>query len=99
MIAKTSELVIINHSDRLHERITDRRPDKLETASRKIAAQQIRLRRESRYARAAFTFDRLSTDESPHISVETAKLFLNFQKGSGVLNCGVDLQTIGNDAD
>src|SRR6266478_977398 len=52
----------------------------------------------NQHRRSAFTLDRLSIDESPNVGVEAAELLLNRHEGLSVLNRGVDLQTIANDA-
>jgi hypothetical protein len=40
-ITKTIRVVVVDHSDGLHERITNRRTDKLEAAGLQIAAERV----------------------------------------------------------
>lgn len=44
-IAEAADEIVINHSNGLHEGVTDRRADKLETATLQVIAQHVRLRR------------------------------------------------------
>jgi hypothetical protein len=45
VIAEAADQMVINHSNGLHEGVTNRRADKLETATLQILAQHVGLRR------------------------------------------------------
>src|SRR5689334_19294838 len=74
--------VIVDEPHRLHERVTDRRPDEFESAVQQVAAEGVRLRcsRRDLPARLPAIHPRLAADKSPDVVVETPKLPLNSQK-------------------
>src|SRR5262245_6190057 len=73
--------VVIDHADRLHERVDDRRPDELEAALLQFfgdLARQLRLRRD-RPARFQMIEDRLAADEVPEELGEAQAFLLHRQ--------------------
>ena len=90
--------MVVNHPDRLHERITDRRPDKLESAFEQVFAERVGDLRARGNRLAGLSFQWLAVYKPPHVFIEAAKLLLHFEKRSGVSHGGIDLESIANDA-
>jgi len=83
--------VIVDHADRLHESITDRRPDELEAAPLEILAERLRRGAAGRdlIQPAPAVDDGRATDELPDIGVEGTMLLPDFQEGAGVDDGGI----------
>ena len=91
--------MVVDHSDRLHQRIANCRSNKLETAACEIATHGIGFgsaHRHLRHSSPAILLG-LSADKTPEISVEAAKLFLDDAKRFRILNRGRDLQPVSHD--
>src|SRR2546429_5930250 len=97
-VAKTVWVVIINHADRLHKRIANRRANELTATLNKIPAERVRFRSASQYGGATLSFDCLSIYKTPNIGIETSKFSLDGQKSPGVLDRGVYLQAISDNS-
>src|ERR1044072_6808703 len=97
-VAKTGRIVVVNHADRLHERITDSRPDKLESAFEQVFAECVGELRAGCNRLSGFALQRLPVYKAPDVFIEAAKLLLHFQKRSGIGHCGIDLESIADDA-
>jgi hypothetical protein len=91
--------VIVDHAHRLHERVANRRTDEAKTALLQLLAH--------RHAHGLGMFQGyrscgmrkwLSFDETPDEFVETSELFLSFEERLCVLDGGVDLQAIADNA-
>src|SRR6266851_9719990 len=82
LIPKTTHLVIIYHANRLHESVTNRRPNKLESAFEQVFTHLLRL--SSLGGQSLFGLprinDRLAIHKLPSVFVKTAKLFLHRQE-------------------
>src|SRR5919109_4562588 len=76
---EAADQMVVHHSDRLHERIADRRADEAEAPRLQIAAQQPRSLGLRRYLTrlAPSILHRPAVDEAPEIRVEGAMLPLN----------------------
>lgn len=82
---ETPGLVRIDQPDRLHERITNRRPDKLEPPFAQIPAQSVRRRRPRLDRADPYRLPpRLPSDKPPKVRVKTAKFPLRRQERLGV---------------
>src|SRR4030095_8853849 len=99
-VPKAVDHVIGDEADRLHERITDGRPDELEPALSQVAAEGIRVWRTRRYLpRAApLVHTGASPDELPDVVVEAPEFFLDGKKRSRVADGALDLQSVSHDA-
>src|SRR4051812_26068933 len=97
-VTEAVQIVIVDHADGLHERVTDRRADELETALREILTQRIGDRRARGDRLSALSPQRLAVDKAPHVVVETSELALHFAESLRVGDRGIDLQSIANDA-
>ena len=90
--------MVVDHPDRLHEGIDDRRSDKFEAALLEIfgdGAGKRRLRRDLALA-AKRVLNRLAVDEAPQIGSKTL-LRLDLEIGNGVADAGIDLGAIAHD--
>ena len=92
--------MIIHHTGGLHERVTDRRSYKLETAFLEVLAHRIGF-----YGlgwdllqRLPSVHPGLATHELPDVSIEAAGLFLYREKCFGILYCRFNLQPVAHDA-
>ena len=92
-LSKTADEMIVDHSNRLHKRITDRWANEFKTAAAQIPAQSFRFRSLGRNGSRGSppVLDCSAINKIPHISVETAKFPLRLKEGFGVLNGGLDL--------
>jgi hypothetical protein len=99
-LTKAIDNVIVDHPGGLHVCVADRRADKLESALLQVFAQRIRLDtgRWVVFESPQFVHYWLSVHEAPDISVEAAKLRLNFQETLGVGDSGDDFLFVTNDA-
>src|SRR5204863_9440639 len=92
--------VVINHPDGLHEGITDRRADELETALEQVAAERIGfggLRRQNLEGSSAI-HNRRAADKAPEIRVEAPALIAHRQERLRVASGAFDFQTVSYDA-
>src|SRR5438046_1937229 len=78
-VAETIRRVIVDHSYRLHERITDRRADEAEAALLEVFAHRIADCGLCGQVLQRFTLpiDRLAVDKSPDVAVEAAEFLLD----------------------
>src|SRR5687768_16981970 len=92
--------MIVHHAHGLHVRIADRRAHKLESASQQILAHRIGLRGFWRHLLhcAPFVLDRLTSDESPNVSIERSEFLPHLEAALRILNCRGDLQSVPHDA-
>ena len=90
--------MIVDHADRLHEGIANRRAHEFEAPPCQVAAQRHRFGSRNGNRRITFFPQRVSVNKSPDVRVETAELLLYVQKSFGILNRGRDLQAIANDS-
>src|SRR5882762_2524519 len=84
--AITRHLMVVHHSDRLHEGVHDRGADKTEAPLSEIGAESVRFRGargDFMQARSA-VLDRLPMYESPDVAVEAPELFPYVEKRPGV---------------
>ena len=90
--------MIIHHPDSLHERIANRRSNKLEPARLKVLAHRIRLGRMRRnpLPQVPRVHPRLAPDELPDIAIERSKFLLHSEKCARIGNGRLDLQSVAN---
>ena len=97
-ITKASRLVIVDHTDCLHEGITDGRADKFETTLQQIFAERVGDFGASSEWCVGLAFQRLAVYEPPNVLVKAAKFALHCEKSDSVSDGGVDLESVANDA-
>jgi len=88
--------MIVDHSDRLHQRIANCRSNKLKAATYEIAAHRVgfrSVRRHLTHSSPAILLG-LSADETPKITIEASKFFSDSEKCFRILNRGGDLQSV-----
>lgn len=92
--------MIVHHADGLHVGVHDRTADELEAALFEVLAQCIRLLRCGGQVFHACNaiLNRPPADEAPNVLVKSAELFLNFEKATGIVDGGCDLEPIADDA-
>ena len=92
--------MVIDHSHRLHEGVTDCRADEFESAPKQIFAHGVGFRRSGRDLLQGLTgiADGLSTHEAPEVGVEAAEFLLHRQECFGVTNGRRDLEPIAHNA-
>jgi hypothetical protein len=92
--------VVVHHSGRLHERVTDGGADELEAASNQIAAKGLRNRGYRRYLppRRPAVLDRVALDEPPEVCIEAPVLALDGQDRARVADGRLDLAPVPDDA-
>src|SRR5579864_110921 len=92
--------VIVDHPGRLHESVNDGRPDEAEAALFEVLADRIRERRAAGHLLHAATaaLQRLPVDETPQVGIERAEFAPDAEKGAGVVDGGLDLQPVADDA-
>lgn len=92
--------VIVDHSDGLHVGVNYRGPHELEASFLEIFTEGIRYFGGRRNFRWGFdlVIDRTAADETPKVRVKIAKLLLDIQKQSRIVNNRFDFQAIANDA-
>ena len=98
-IAEAVDRVIVHHADRLHERVADRRPYKLESPAQEVSTQGLGLRcpRGDLPERSPAIHARCPADKTPHIRIETPELALDGKKGVRVAYRTADLERVAND--
>lgn len=92
--------MIVYQAHRLHERITDSRSNKLESSTKQIAADGVRLRSTCGNL-LKFTppvYARRPANKGPNVGVEASEFPLNCAEGLRVPHRADDLQTIANNA-
>src|SRR5687768_7331982 len=97
-IAEAVRGVVVDESHRLHEGVTDRRADELESPPEEIAAESVRFHGTGRNLpeRTPATHERRSANEVPDIGVEAAELLLNGKEGLRISNSAFDLEAVAN---
>src|SRR6476646_4350470 len=91
--------MIVHHSGSLHQRVTNGRPDKFESAPLEVAAHCIGFR----CARGHLSHPtpaillRLAADKTPKISVKAPKLLPNGEKGFRILDSRSNLEPVSHD--
>ena len=92
--------MIVHHSDRLHERIADRRSHEIEAALFQILAHGIGLERARRNstARLPEIHSRLAVNKLPDVTVEAAVFFLQEHQRLGIAYCRRNFQSVAHDA-
>ena len=85
--------MVVHHARRLHERITDRRSDKTESAFPEVLTHRVGFgsRRRNLLQRFPAVQTRASADELPDVAVEGAELGLDREKCRSVGNRRFDL--------
>src|SRR5882672_3049755 len=98
--AKARDLVVVHHSDPLHESINDRGADESEAALSEIAAECVRFcGAGGDLAQAPSSIlDRLAAHETPSVGVEAPKLLPHLEERAGVRHGRFDLETVPHDA-
>src|SRR5438094_10601114 len=94
--AKAVDDVVVDEPRRLHERVADRRPDEAEAALLQVLAHRLRLSGRSRDIGELLPpiHQRLAVDEAPQVVAQA----LEFEYAPGVVDRGLDLQAVPNDA-
>src|SRR5215217_2863155 len=97
-MAETRDEVIIDHPRGLHQGVTDRRSDKLESPLAQVVAHRHRLWRLRRHlpVRAPRILLWPAADETPDVGIKTAELGLQREKGRGVFDRRGDLEPVAN---
>ncbi len=92
-VSRTGHEVIVYHSGRLHQRVADCRGCKFESTPQQVAVHRIGFRSSRRYLghRSPAILDRLATNETPQINVESPRFFAHGEKRFRVLDRGRDL--------
>ncbi len=100
LIAEAIDCVVIDHSGRLHEGVTDRGANKVEASLLQIFAHGVGFRSASRefLSSPPPIHARLAADKLPDVAVKTSKFFLNRQEGFGILDRRIDLETIADNS-
>ena len=95
-MAGARDEVVVHHAACLHERIADRRTDKLESTFQQVLAQRIALdaSRGKLLERPTAVHDGFAADETPKVVVEAAELRLHREKCAGIGNRGQDLKPV-----
>jgi hypothetical protein len=91
--------MVVDHPDRLHERVANGRPHEPEPAPLEISGhptRQIGLRRELG-ERAPPADDRATVDERPEIRVEASEFLLRLENTCGVCDGRLDLEPVADD--
>src|SRR5258706_6448459 len=98
-IAKTSDEVIVHHSNRLHVRINDRRANEAESPELEVLAECVGFGRSRWNLSRSLPVVRLGSaaDETPAVGVEVPEPFLDLEKCARVAHCGFDLHQVAND--
>src|SRR5215831_20729175 len=91
--------MVVHHADRLHESITNRRPDEPKTVRPQIGRQGVRRAgaRRDPPRRSPAVLDRLAVHKMPNVSVQTPMTCLELQRGPGVLHGRLDLEPVADD--
>jgi len=99
-VAETIDNVVIDHAHGLHVGVDDGRPDEVETPTLEVLAEPRRLLGDSGdlRERRKVILPWLSSDESPLVGGEATQLVLELQEGLGILDGGLDLQPVADNA-
>src|SRR5581483_4634099 len=89
-VAEAADDVVVDHADRLHERIADRRADEAEAAALEVAAHRLRVVRfrGDLGERLPPVHARRAADERPQVRVEAPEL----DRGARVADRRLDLR-------
>ena len=92
--------MVIDHSNRLHESVTDGGTDKFEPGFFQRFGHYIGFGSAggNLFQRVPLVDDRFAIDELPEIVAETVMLLQNFMEGAGIADSCLDLQPVTNDA-
>ena len=92
--------LVIDHSDRLHESVTDGGTDKFEPGFFQRFGYYIGFGSAggNLFQRTPLVDDRFAIDELPEIVAETVMLLQNFMESAGIADSCLDLQPVTNDA-
>src|SRR2546430_17341226 len=93
--------MIIFHAGRLHQRVADSRADKFESALNEVAAHGVGFRcacRDLSHSPPTILL-RFVADKAPEVTVETAVLFANREKGVRILDRRRNLKSVAHDPD
>src|SRR5260370_21441184 len=95
-MAKAVRDVVVHQTSCLHERITDSRADKFETAALQRFAHRFGFgSRDRNLAGLSPSIDlRSAIDKLPEVSVERAEVFLDLYSGPAVRHLGGDLSAV-----
>src|SRR5205814_4693359 len=98
-VSRTCHQVIVDHADRLHQRVADRGADEFESASQQIAAHRVGFGRACGQLRhgAPAILDWLAADKTPEVRVKTPELFTHGKRHPRVLNGSSNLQSVSHD--
>jgi len=99
--ASTTPLhVIVDHADRLHERVADGRSDEGESASLQVLAHRVGLGGAGRNVLrpGGVVDDGAAADKLPDVGVEAAEFLLHGQKRACILHRRLDLEPVADDA-
>ena len=86
--------MVVDHPDGLHERVTHRGADKLESAFLEVFAHGVALGRRPGLAAA---LERFAADKLPDIFIEASILTLDLKERFRVLDHGVDFEFVAHD--
>ena len=92
--------VVVDHANRLHERVDNRRTDKIEPAFLQVFAYYIGFFGScGKFFKITQTaLERFMPDKFPDVTFERAKLFLDFEERGRVADGRFDLQAVAHDA-
>src|SRR3990172_5203468 len=98
LIPKAAGCVVIHHPYRLHEGITNRRADELESPFFQVFAHCIGFFCFRRYLRkkTELMTDWFTTDKLPDVFIEAAEFFLNLEHLLGIYDRCTNFQTVAN---
>src|SRR5258706_3811103 len=98
-IPETIDDVIVHHSNRLHVRITDCRPNEAESPELEVLAECVGFGRSRWNLPRSLPVVRLGppADKAPAVGVEVPEPFLDLEKCACVSHCGIDLHPVAND--
>lgn len=99
-VAKAIDQVIVDHADGLHKSIANGGADKIESPFLEVLAHSVRFGGACGdvFQRFPGVLNWLAADELPDVFVERSELSLHIKKGFCILDCGVNLQAVANDA-
>jgi hypothetical protein len=98
-MSRTGHEVIVDHAGRLHQGVADSRADEFESALNEVAAHGVGFRcarRDLSHSPPTILF-RFAADKAPQVTVETAELFPNREKGVRILDRRRNLQSVAHD--
>ncbi len=99
-MTKTVRRMIVDHADRLHERVADRCSYKFKTPFFQIATQAIRNRRRNRYVvhSPPTVLQGSAVYELPQVAIKGSKFRTHIQNPLGVGNRRLNLESVSDDA-